>query len=207
LPRGHCLVHVVPSSTNTNYHTSNTGGASDPCPLTLAFCVRSNTKMSNENKALELGEDDEDSEDLEDSNGHLLFAFDYEQAAVVPVKLRVRAKKGHADPSQWKRNSRKRKTPKDIGPCICANGCFTKIRSSQRTTLRRDFEALSRSEQQIHMAGLVEVKKRKHISAAMSVRRRRAREFESVYHLKSGGQLMRVCKHAFKSILGVQGKL
>jgi hypothetical protein len=160
--------------------------------------------MSNENKALELGEDDEDSED---SNGHLLFAFDYEQAAVVPVKLRVRAKKGHADPSQWKRNSRKRKTPKDIGPCICANGCFTKIRSSQRATLRRDFEALSRSEQQIHMAGLVEVKKRKHISAAMSVRRRRAREFESVYHLKSGGQLMRVCKHAFKSILGVQGKL
>jgi hypothetical protein len=38
----------------------------------------------------------------------------------------------------------------------------------------------------------------------MSVRRRRAREFECVYHIMhEGNHRLHVCKHAFKSILGV----
>jgi hypothetical protein len=126
-----------------------------------------------------------------------------EDDAPPPPKQRQRAKK--ADPSKWKRNNRQRKAPKDIGPCACALKCFLQVRASARDETRRMFQAKSRSEQQNYLAGLIDVNRRKaRRGPAMSIRRREARKFECVYFLMVGAQRSHVCKHAFKSILGVQ---
>lgn len=118
-----------------------------------------------------------------------------------------RAKKGKADRSKWKRNSRATKPIADIGPCSCVNQCWKKdcFRSAKRLKLRADFVTKGRSQQQSFLASLIDVVRRKARAKAMSVRRRRARAFESVCHLPgSNGARPRVCKHMLKWVFGVQ---
>jgi hypothetical protein len=132
----------------------------------------------------------------------LRFDFEYEHEEKTSSIVRVRNRK--ADPSTWKRNNRAKRPRKEQGPCSCPGKCFTLFKASDRDTMRSGFDAKSRSEQQVFMAGLIDVQKRKARMVALSVRRRRAREFEATYNLLKGPTRTRVCKDAFKSILGVQ---
>ena len=110
-----------------------------------------------------------------------------------------RAKKGQANAAKWQRNNKTPSPLKDIGPCCCNRECFNAIDLHTRNTIRSSFSKMTRSEQQIYMAGLIKVTKRDPSRIAMSIRRRRAREFECRYHLPSQtDQRVHVCKHEFK---------
>ena len=135
-------------------------------------------------------------------NSSLRFEFEYEEE-VETSTVRVRGKK-KADPSKWKRNNSAKRPRKEQGPCTCPGKCFTLFRATERDAMRAALDAKTRSEQQVFMAGLIDVQKRKARMVAMSVRRRRAREYEATYHLMKGATRTRVCKEAFKSIHGVQ---
>jgi hypothetical protein len=85
-----------------------------------------------------------------------------------------RAKKGKADRSKWKRNNRPKAPVADIGPCNCVNQCSKKdsFRSAGRLKLKAAFVAMDRKAQQTHIAGFIDVVRRKSHAKAMSVRRR-----------------------------------
>jgi hypothetical protein len=87
------------------------------------------------------------------------------------------------------------------------NQCAKKycFRSAKRLKLRDAFVAMDRNAQQTHLAGLIDVVRRKNCPKAMNVRLRKARAFESVYHLPGvNGSRPRVCKHMLKWVFGVQ---
>jgi hypothetical protein len=122
-----------------------------------------------------------------------------------PRAVPKRAKKGKADRSTWKRNNRVKRVLTYIGPCACAGKCWRVTNAKKRLQIREAFQKMKRSEQQHYLSGLVDVVRRKPRQKAMSVRRRRARRFESVFHLPGvNGSRVRVCKHHFKWVLRVQ---
>jgi hypothetical protein len=123
-----------------------------------------------------------------------------------------RAKRGRADPSTWKRNQKKKpkKPVKDIGPCNCLLQCCALDKYSHRVRerIRAQVDALpDRSATQTFLAKHITVVKRKPKGPAMSIRKRKQREFESVFFLpapKAGDPPLRVCKHTYKLVCGVQ---
>ena len=157
-------------------------------------------------------EDEDEAEDIDNAHDHaengpdsgLSSAGSDDDAAVAAPAGPKRAKKGKADRSKWARNNRAKKPPADIGPCKCVNQCAKKdsFRSAKRLKLKEAFVSMDRKNQQTHLASLIDVVRRKNRPKAMSVRRRKARAFESVYHLPGpNGARPRVCKHMLKWVL------